>query len=81
MALKDTFLTVTPRENAGARSSDRSDYQKDWALCQLLRLHGSGSDYLIVFDLHDDILIFDSEANPTLISFYQSKRRLRDTGR
>lgn len=75
MALRDTFLTVKPRENAGPRSSARSDYQKHWALCQLLKLHSSGADYLIVFDLHDDVLVFDSEVNPALISFYQVKTK------
>ena len=75
MSLRDTFLGVPPRETAGSRSSDRFAYQRDWALCQLLKLHSSASDYLIVFDLHDDVLVFDAEANPTLISFYQVKTK------
>jgi hypothetical protein len=49
MALRDTFLSVKPREKPGSRSSARSDYQKHWALCQLLKLQSSGADYLIVF--------------------------------
>lgn len=75
MALRDTFLSVPPREVAGPRSSDRFAYQRDWALSQLLKLHSESSDYLILFDLHDDVLILDSEANPTLISFFQVKTR------
>lgn len=75
MALREDFVQVEPREKAGSRSADRFDYQRDWALCELLRIHDSGSDYLIVFDLHDDVLAFDSASNPTLIWFYQIKTK------
>lgn len=73
--LRDTFLAVRPRETAGPLSSDRFAYQRDWALCHLLKLHSDTADYLIVFDLHDDVLVFDSETNPTFVSFYQVKSR------
>lgn len=75
MQLRETFLTVVPRETAGPRSSDRSDYQRDWALCKLLKLHAGPDDYLIVFDLHDDVLVFDSATDPTRIAFYQIKTK------
>jgi len=73
MSLRDTFTDVRPRETSGSRSADRFDYQKAWGLCRLLELHESGEDYVIVFDLHDDVVVFDSETDPTGIAFYQIK--------
>ena len=75
MELRDLFHQVVPRERAGPTSSDRFEYQRDWALCRLLDLHESGADYLIAFDLHEDVIVFDSEENPTGIWFYQVKTR------
>lgn len=75
MELRDIFPQIVPRESAGPTSSDRFEYQRDWALCRLLDLHESAADYLIAFDLHEDVIIFDSEENPTGIWFYQVKTR------
>lgn len=75
MSLKDLIVTTKPRETSGPRSANRFDFQKSWALCQLLELHQSGSDYLIVFDYHDDILVLDSSFDPTRIDFFQIKTK------
>lgn len=75
MSLKELIVATQPRETSGPRSSNRFDFQKSWALCQLLELHQSGSDYLIVFDYHDDILVLDSSSDPTRIDFYQIKTK------
>ncbi|GAG02404.1 unnamed protein product, partial [marine sediment metagenome] len=72
MSLK-TQLIQEPRENAGSKSSNRFDYQKNWALCKLLELHLSGRDYILVLDFHEDILVLDSEVDPKEIEFYQIK--------
>ena len=73
MSLKDRIIANKPREKAGATSSSRFDYQKDWGICQLIDHHKAGADYLIVFDYHEDLLIMDSEYNPSKVSFYQIK--------
>jgi hypothetical protein len=73
MNLKNTIIENKPRENAGARSSSRFDYQKDWSICQLLDFHNEKSDYLFVFDYQEDLMIMDSESNPQKVSFYQIK--------
>lgn len=67
------FLKVKLRENLGSTSSSRFDYQKDWSICQLLETHHKQSDYLFIFDYHDDLIVMDSESNPSKISFYQIK--------
>lgn len=73
--LLDQIVQVTPREVSGSRSSNRSDYQKSWAFCLLLKLHRTGQDYLVLFDYHDDVVVLDSAANPTAIDFYQVKTK------
>ena len=75
MPLDKHFDSVKPRERSGPISSDRSHYQKDWALCKLLKLHADGSDYLIAFDIHDDVVIFQPEHSPTTIYFFQIKTK------
>lgn len=71
--LQTLVFAKKPRENAGARSSNRFDYQKDWAIVKLTELHASGKDYLLAFEFHDDIAIFDASENPSKIEFYQVK--------
>lgn len=78
LKLQHLFDTVSPRERAGAVSSDRMQYQKDWAICKLLKLHLDGLDYLVAFDIHDDVLIFEPENDPTTICFYQIKTTDKD---
>ncbi len=75
MPLKDTFAAIRPRETAGSRSADRFDYQRDWALCRLLQIHESGQSYLMVFDYHDDVLVLDSDEDPTKVAFFQVKTK------
>jgi hypothetical protein len=72
MSLK-TELIQNPRENSGSKSANRFDYQKNWALCKILELHLSGKNYLLVLDFHEDVLVLDSETDPTKIQFYQIK--------
>lgn len=71
--LKSKIMTVPLRERSGASSGSRFDFQKNWALTQILRLHLSGDDYVVVLDWHEDVLILDSETEPTSIKFYQVK--------
>jgi len=75
MPLKDTFATIRPRETAGSRSADRFDYQRDWALCRLLELHAQGQPYLILFDYHDDVVVLNSDEDPTKVAFFQVKTK------
>jgi Cap4 dsDNA endonuclease len=75
LSLEQLFDKVKPRENAGPISSDRSQYQKDWALCKLLKIHSEGLDYTIAFDIHDDVVVFVPEHTPGSVSFYQVKTK------
>lgn len=73
MNLSDLFAQVPPRESSGSLTSDRFEYQKDWSLVLLLQLHLSGNDYLLVLDMHEDVVVFDSSSDPQSARFYQVK--------
>lgn len=75
MDLRELVVRCRPREQAGPRSADRFDYQKDWAICRLLALHESPGEYLIAFDIFDDVVVLNSAENPDRISFSQIKTR------
>lgn len=71
--LKQNIVKIKPRENSGASSSNRFDFQKNWALCKIIELHDQPDDYLVTLEFHDDVIVFDSSTNPDKISFYQVK--------
>jgi len=71
----DSFVNKPLRESSGSRSSNRFDYQKNWSLCELLSLHAQNSDYLMVFEHHEDVVVFNSETNPNDAIFYQVKTK------
>ena len=71
----ESFVNKPVRESSGSRSSNRFDYQKNWSLCELLELHSNHSDYLMVFEHHEDIVVFDSQRKPSNAIFYQVKTK------
>lgn len=73
MNLIELIETIPVRENSGAVSSNRFDFQKNWAICKLLELYKKEDDFVLAFEFHDDILILNSSENPTKASFYQIK--------
>lgn len=75
MSLSEKLLLISCRENSGPTASNRFDYQKDWTIVKLIELHTTKSDYLIFCDYHEDVVILDSETNPTTGTFVQVKTR------
>ena len=69
------FSEKPVRETSGPRSANRFDYQKNWSLCELLALHAKTEDYLMVFEHHEDVVIFDSSSSPSSAIFYQIKTK------
>lgn len=70
-----TFSEKKPRETAGARSANRFDYQKNWSFCELLTLHSNSKDYIMVFEHHEDVVVFNSQHKPSSAIFYQVKTK------
>lgn len=73
MDLKTEIVRKKPREKAGAHTGSMYTFQKHWGMCKLLELHRIGKDYAVVFEYHDDILVFDSSTKPKYVSFFQVK--------
>ncbi|MGD0918154.1 MAG: DUF4297 domain-containing protein [Thermodesulfobacteriota bacterium] len=78
LRLAEQLVNRPPRETAGARSASRFDFQKDWVICLLLDLHRNETDYLLICDYHEDVIVLDSEHDPSVAAFYQVKTQ---TGR
>lgn len=73
MSAFDSLVKERPRDVGGPIAENRLEYQLNWGLKKLLMLQESNEPYTIIFDLHDDILVLDSDTNPTCIDFYQVK--------
>ena len=46
----EEIAKTQPKENAGALTSKRFEYQMNWGLSKLLELEERGEDYTIAFD-------------------------------
>lgn len=75
MSSLDKLASIHPKENAGASSSNRFEYQINWGLHRLLQLEKAHEDYVMILDYHDDIVICNSEKQEDYIDFYQIKTR------
>lgn len=73
--LLDQIVKIPPRETGGTIAANRADYQKSWAFCLLLTLHEKGSDYAMLLDFHDDVVVLNSSAEPTEMEFFQVKSK------
>lgn len=71
--LFDVLSKKPHRETVGASTAARFDYQKSYALLELINRHTANVDYSVAFEFHDDILFFDSEINPNVVEFTQVK--------
>lgn len=72
-SLSEALVSRKPRENSGGPTSNRFDFQKDWTLCKIIELHKTGSDYLVLCEVHEDITVLDSESEPRTVEFFQVK--------
>jgi hypothetical protein len=72
-AIADFMATAPLAEEGGAISSDRFDYQKNWALARLLSLHQGDGNYVLLCELHEDIAVLDCPEQPSSAVFYQIK--------
>lgn len=54
-------LAIPQRENAGANTFAKYDYQYHWALCRVLREHETTNQYLVFVELHEDVVLATSD--------------------
>lgn len=67
------IIKVKPRERGGSIAANRQDYQRNWTLCYLLRIHDTTKDYTILLDYHDDVVAIDNTQDLKAIDFFQIK--------
>lgn len=75
MDIQTSLLTIAARENSGSETIKRYDFQKDFSLKLIIDSYLSKSDFAILFEFHDDILVLDSASNPSWLEFYQVKTK------
>lgn len=80
MDLVEKLISVPPREVAGGRTSNRYSYQHVWAFNLMLELMSVVDEFVLIMELHEDILILDSAAAPSWIDFYQVKTDTKPSG-
>lgn len=73
MDLAEKLISLPPRETAGGRTSNRYSYQQVWAFEMMLEKMRQSDNFVLIMELHDDVLILDSSVNPSYIDFYQIK--------
>jgi hypothetical protein len=73
--LLDRIFATPRRETGGSVAANRTDYQQSWTFCLLLTLHEQGTDYAVLLDFHDDVVVLDSSADPKEMDFYQVKSK------
>lgn len=78
MDLTERLLSSPERETDGSRTLDRYDFQTHWGVLRLLELHGSGQDYAVAFEFHDDIVVVDNVTVPGSIAFFQVKGKAKN---
>ncbi|WP_115540233.1 DUF4297 domain-containing protein [Xanthomonas campestris] len=53
-------LAAAQRENAGAKTFEKYEYQYHWALCRILGAHEEFDDYVVFIELHEDVVLATS---------------------
>ncbi len=74
-SLTNLLEIVAPREQWGANTLSRYDFQINYSILMLFELAAETQDYSIAFDLYDDIVVLDSLIAPSIIKLYQVKSK------
>jgi hypothetical protein len=73
--LRKTLGTYVPNNNGGSTATRGFSYQDNWAIEKLFSLQKSGQDYVLLFEVFDDISVLNSETDPTELNLYQVKTK------
>lgn len=79
MPLRDLVPMIAPRERAGARATRGFSFQKDWAICEILRRHELPEEYLVAFDYQEDFVLVNRPSTDAEMHFFQIKGRRSGT--
>ncbi|EQA0898775.1 DUF4297 domain-containing protein [Escherichia coli] len=72
--MERNVLGHAQREISGATTFGKYDFQYHWALCRIIEKHKSNSDYALLIEYHEDVVIADSlYGNSANFEFFQVK--------
>ncbi|HDI3034363.1 DUF4297 domain-containing protein [Cronobacter turicensis] len=75
MRLSEALVSVDQAERGGENALRGFKYQASWGINYLLEKQKTKSEYLFLFEYHDDILVLNSCDNPTSAEFIQVKTK------
>lgn len=75
MNLADALVKIPQDERGGEIAIRGFEYQRCWAIDELLSKHKRKESYVFIPEYHDDILILDSANSPQKATFAQVKTR------
>ncbi|MEK6480910.1 dsDNA nuclease domain-containing protein [Catalinimonas sp. 4WD22] len=75
MNIDTKILSKKPREESGPKTSRKYQFQKDLSLFILLKEHSKRSDYLFLFDFHEDLIISNSSTTLKDLECFQIKSK------
>ncbi|WEJ84994.1 DUF4297 domain-containing protein [Kluyvera intermedia] len=58
--MENNILGHAQRDTSGATTFGKYDFQYHWALCRIIEKHKSNSDYALLIEYHEDVVIADS---------------------
>jgi hypothetical protein len=70
-----TIQTTAPREVSGGWTAERYEYQRNFSILLILELHERRTDYRVLLDYFDDVVVLNHSTSPTKARFYQIKTR------
>ncbi len=73
MSIKDIIGSYSIDNEGGKIAYRGLSYQSHWAIKKLLQLHATDKDYVMLFEVFDDISVLDSEESPQGIQIFQVK--------
>ncbi|EIW9295128.1 DUF4297 domain-containing protein [Klebsiella pneumoniae] len=72
--MESNILGHAQRETSGATTFGKYDFQYHWALCKIIEKHKSNSDYALLIEYHEDVVIADSlYGSSARFEFFQVK--------
>jgi len=74
LMMEKNVLGHAQRETSGASTFGKYNFQYHWALCKIIEKHKSNSDYALLIEYHEDVVIADSlYGNSANFEFFQVK--------
>ena len=75
MSLLSLVEAAIPRERSGSRTAARYRFQANVSILKLLELAEDNQDFVILFDIFDDLAVLNCVEKPTEIRLYQIKSK------